>query len=111
MKAILNGVQVEAKPQDVVEIIRQLSGIKKSRKIQVNDGQQAAPYQQQMPINDLQQTVKQSQELRKKLEADPSYNPYPGVVASKDTITNNILPVNAERTFAADLETGVSDGF
>lgn len=42
--------------------------------------------------------------LRRKLAEDPNYNPYGGVVPSKETITQQ----EEQRPYAADIDTGVS---
>lgn len=58
------------------------------------------------PMTTLDSLVDESQDLRAKLAVNPQYNPYPGVVQSKES--ENIDPSPA--IGFAEEDTGVVDG-
>lgn len=110
MRVLIDNVELTAKPQDVAELIKLLSVDKKTKKIPI---QSAEPAVEQTIANlpAIEDTVKQSQELRQKLQEDPNYNPHAGVVASKEPTPGDIIKANTERAYTSDLEPGVSSGY
>lgn len=102
MKLIINGYTVEAKPEDLASVLT----AKQPKKIPVQSGffgegvkEAAAPLQ-----NTLNDTVRQSEELRKKLAEDPNYNPYPGVLPSAEPA---VPTQQYNREYAAERDTGI----
>lgn len=51
-------------------------------------------------------TIEESRKLRKKLEQDPNYNPYPGVSTPSDKEAN-VAVLGTERLYGAEKDPGV----
>lgn len=90
----INGQKIFGTPQEVAGLLNLMS----SQNVVRQPNTQTA--------TELQTTVAQSQELRKKLEQDPNYNPYGGVLSGQqDTPQPASQP---RRGYGAERDTGVS---
>lgn len=101
MKLVINGQSVNGKPEDLAKLLEIFGEYKeepvvKTEQIQPDD------------LVPLEEVINDSQSLRQKLEEDPNYNPYPGVVPPKEAEVKSNIAVPGNR-YAAEEDTGVSN--
>lgn len=98
MRVLINSQTIEGKPEDIANLLAILNPAVKRKTIQVQTKEQVTP------AHSLQDTVKQSEELRKKLAENPNYNPFGGVVRSPEP---GFPEQQLNRDFHAEEDTGI----
>lgn len=92
MRIFKDEVEYQGTPEEIAEFMRLHNPVVESDTLPID------------PYAPFEEVLTESEELRKKLAADPNYSPYPGVVPSKesepDVETTKTLPT-------AEKDTGV----
>lgn len=88
MRIIVNGYSIIGDADEMVELLRKLP----SQEVMDREGTIAK-----------KQIMTKSDILRNKLEQDPNYNPFGGVVPSKETL----IDMEQKRSYNAERDTGI----
>lgn len=92
MKYIEDNKRYEGTPQEIDDFIN----LRREREISTIE----TPTDPYAPFNDV---INESEKLRQELAINPDYNPFGGVIASKETEQDNPI----KRTVTAEQDTGV----
>lgn len=100
MRYVYEGQNFDGTPEEIAKLIGLLNDLNPQEVKSPEEGD-GFPPEDFVPLEDV---VEESKSLRQKLTADPNYNPFPGVVPSKEAELDDepTPPV-----VSADLDTGV----
>jgi len=103
MKVFIDGEEYQGSPQEIHEFI--ILQEKSGQLVDVYDEPSTPePSFIQDDFEPLENIVNESAALRNKLSKDPAYNPYGGVVPSKESVPD---VDNRKPSFTAEEDTGV----
>lgn len=92
MRVFQDNTEYQGTPYEIAEFFRLANGTAESEPSFASDD-----------FEPLQDIVSESEDLRRKLTNDPNYNPFPGVVTSKETENTDPNPAVG----FAEMDTGV----
>lgn len=97
MKLTRGDDEYNGTPEDIATLIKLLDG--QSPEVAIDNGADFEP-------DDFTPVIEESKTVREQIANNPDYNPYPGVVPSKESEQSPVtMPVN---NYQADLDTGVT---
>lgn len=99
MNTVVYGYRVNGTAEEILYLLRLMQDKRnKDRAIQ-RELEELRSRDKLVPMEEI---VEESKSLRQKLSEDPSYNPFPGVVASKEPN----MP-EEDRPFLEEMDTGI----
>lgn len=99
MKYIYENRHYEGSPQEIADLLKLLEG---DPDVQIKQDDETTS-----PSDDFEPLVDESVDLRKKLADDPNYNPYGGVIPSKEPKDVEESTLSDGQLFTAEDDTGV----
>ena len=110
MKLIINGQDVRGNSTDIAELFKRLAELDNYTDAVANPAtvnmSDVNPNDFVEPIGAYDKVLSESARLRATLEADPLYNPFPGVV-TPSVVEPSVSPVNDTNTNLSEKDTGV----
>jgi hypothetical protein len=91
MEIVINNQVISGNTEDIAKILEYLNP--KRRAIAVQE-----------PLSDV---VKESVELRNKLNTNPNFNPFGGVVPGNEPLVSAPMQPTTQRAYAAETNTGI----
>lgn len=103
MKAFINGDKFVGTPEEIATLVKRLA---MAHPVPTVMHTQTSPKTLGPKASYVAQGL--SEELRRKLADDPNYNPYGGVVPSKEILVAKEAQREIQRKYGADIDPGIT---